>query len=632
MSFLRHNRLWVAFSLIAVMFVGAGIAWTVLAPKPLGPLAGALPGTENPETYRPPVLGPSETDGFGQGEDLKSGYSLITLDAELASLVLESIEGSLVLSTLPDGQKIVAVPEDKVSQIPDEKQAEKNQPVATFDEHDEKDFVEQEVSAWGIDRIDQAGLPLDGTYRWRSGGSGTRVYVIDTGINTSHSSFGGRIAPGFSAIPDGRGVEDCNGHGTHVAGSAAGNSIGVAQETIVVPVRVLNCDGSGFGSDVLAGIDWVINTHPGGPAVINLSLGGSFSEVLNRAVEAAVQRGFIVVAAAGNSGTDACSVSPASAPGVIGVGASTQSDGYASFSNTGACVDAVAPGESILSAWIGGASATAVLSGTSMAAPHMAGMVARFLQASPGIGASGILEALSSQPDSTSIASPSGTTSLLAAWNEVEEVVEEDEQQRAEAGVPPGLRGRETLPPGIARAPGLENNPGLERAAEAQARNAESLLPGRPSSLSIRQASESSVRVTWATPSPAATTIEIKWWPRTSSPEQASSSSVAGDQTSITLSNISAGVMYEVQVLASVESEEGSLIAEPVTGSFLIPPGQASPGNSGGDSPPGNGNSPSTPPGQSSGEDNGPTEDWPSPPGLNRDDPPGRGNGQGNGR
>ena len=189
------------------------------------------------------------------------------------------------------------------------------------------------------------------------------------------------------------------------------------------------------------------------------------------------------------------------------------------------------------------------------------------------------------------------------------------------------IHGRETNPT-------VEIKPrqGLERAAEAQARNAESLLPGRPSSLSIRQASESSVRVTWATPSPAATTIEIKWWPRTSSPEQASSSSVASDQTSITLSNISAGVMYEVQVLASVESEEGSFIAEPVTGSFLIPPGQASPGNSGGDSPPGNGNSPSTPPGQSSGEDNGPTEDWPSPPGLNRDDPPGRGNGQGNGR
>jgi len=620
--------MWVGFSIAAVLFVGAGITWSILAPKSLGPLSGALPGGENPETYRPHVLGPTETDGFGEGENLKSGFSLITLDARAASQVLESIEGSLILSTLPDGQQIVAVPKDKVSQIPDQEKAEDNQPVATFDEHEDKDFVEQKVSAWGVDRMDQAALPLDGTYRWISGGAGTRVYVIDTGINTSHSSFGGRIATGFSAIPDGRGVEDCNGHGTHVAGSAAGNSIGVAQEIIVVPVRVLNCDGSGFGSDVLAGIDWVINTHPGGPAVINLSLGGSFSEVLNRAVEAAVERGFIVVAAAGNSGTDACAVSPASAPGVIGVGASTLSDRYASFSNFGSCVDAVAPGESIVSAWIGGPSATAVLSGTSMAAPHMSGMVARFMQASPGIGASEIIEALGSQEESAFIAAPSGTTSLLAAWTEVEELPEENEQDQAQSGIPPGIQGRETLPPGISRAPGLQNNPGLERAAEAQGKDSEPQLPGRPSSLSIRQVSDTSVTVMWSTPNPAATSIEIRWWPRTSAPEQSTSRSVTGNQTSITLSDIVAGVMYDVRVIASTESEEGAFYTEPVTGSFLIPPGQVSPGNSDGNSSPGNGNGPTTPPGKSDGTDNE-TEEQPRPTGRERDDPPGRGNGQG---
>ena len=625
---MRHRpsflRLWLVFSISGAVFVGAGVAWVALTPSSLGPLGGALPGGEDPETYQPPILGPDETDGFGEGEELKSNFALLTVSAVRAQEILATVPGSLLLSTLPDGDSVIAVPRDQIDLLPEDTVGENNPQMGTFDEDLEKDYIEQDVSAWGVDRIDQAILPLDGIYRWRSGGSGTRIYVVDTGMNIAHSAFAGRIATGFSAIPDGRGVEDCNGHGTHVAGSAAGASLGVAQESIIVPVRVLNCDGSGYGSDVLAGIDWIINTHPGGPAVINLSLGGAFSDVLNRTVEAAVQRGFIVVAAAGNTGSDACAVSPASASGVIGVGASTQSDAYAPFSNVGSCVDAVAPGEGILSAWIGGPSATASLSGTSMAAPHMAGIAARFLQASPGIGAFGILEALNTQEAIPTVDSPAGTTSLLAAWDEVEDFVEEEvvEEDVVDGALPPGLLSRDTLPAGISRAPGLQDNPGLERAAEAQARTAERQLPGKPSSLSIRQASDTSVRVSWSAPNPPASSVEVRWWPRTSSPDTAASSSVSGDQTSITLSGIEPGVMCEVLVIASLLSDGESTLSDPASGSFLVPPRNIPTDNLGPDDLQRNDNAPSTPPGL----------DRESPPGLDRESPPGRGNGQGQNR
>ena len=236
----------------------------------------------------------------------------------------------------------------------------------------------QSSPTWGIDRIDERDLPLSASYTYTATGSGVRAYIIDTGILTGHSQFGGRASNVYDGF--GGNGQDCNGHGTHVAGTVGGSTYGVAKGAMLRGVRVFQCSGSSSNSTIIAGIDWVTGNHVK-PAVANLSLGGGFSQATNDAVTRLANAGVFVAVAAGNSNQNACNFSPASAPVVTTVAASTISDAKASYSNFGSCVDIYGPGSSITSAWYTSTSATNTISGTSMATPHVAGVAALYKSA-----------------------------------------------------------------------------------------------------------------------------------------------------------------------------------------------------------------------------------------------------------
>ncbi|MET3164416.1 UNVERIFIED_ORG: hypothetical protein ABIB19_002845 [Arthrobacter sp. UYEF10] len=241
------------------------------------------------------------------------------------------------------------------------------------------------TSVWGLDRIDQR-TGRDGQFAMGNEGAGVNVYVVDTGLYMSHSEFTGRVPASWTGISDGNGVNDCNGHGTHVAGTVAGTTYGVAKRAAIIPVRVVECDGSGWNSTAIAGVDWAVAHHVAGqPAVMNLSIGGFTSSSFDQAVQSAVNDGITVVAAAGNDGADACNSSPARIPSAITVAATDINDAQASWSNYGSCVDIQAPGVSVRSAWNDSSTGYNTLSGTSMAAPHVSGAAAIMLSRDPAL-------------------------------------------------------------------------------------------------------------------------------------------------------------------------------------------------------------------------------------------------------
>ncbi|GAA3883048.1 hypothetical protein GCM10022243_54580 [Saccharothrix violaceirubra] len=270
----------------------------------------------------------------------------------------------------------------------------------------QKTDIQTNPPSWGLDRIDQRNLPLNSGYSYTTQASNVTVYVIDTGIRTTHSTFGGRASWGADFI-DGTKV-DCNGHGTHVAGTAAGAEYGVAKGAKVVAVRVLDCQGGGTFASVLSGIEWV-TANAVKPAVANMSLGavaGTQTEPIEQAVRASIASGVTYAVASGNANTDACQFSPARVAEALTVNASTVTDQRAVFSNYGRCTDLFAPGEAIKSAWIGGDNATETIDGTSMASPHVAGAAALYLGANPNATPAEVGTALLGQTTPDKIGNP----------------------------------------------------------------------------------------------------------------------------------------------------------------------------------------------------------------------------------
>lgn len=373
-----------AFSVRRFRFLLAVLAIWLLV------VVGSVAQPSRQEETPPPapiVISPDRYVVVFKPEAVQGGEGMDT--TRLAETLVASWGGAL-LHTYD-----VALPGFAAVLSPAAAQALAGHPAVAYVEPDQVVYAlgAQSPATWGLDRVDQRHLPLNNTYTYETTAAGVHVYIIDTGIRSTHTEFGGRVGNGYTAITDGYGTEDCNGHGTHVAGTVGGATYGIAKGVTLHPVRVLDCNGSGYASDVIAGIDWVVNHHIK-PAVVNMSLGGNAYAPLDTAVRNAVNGGIVFAVAAGNNAQDACTMSPARVAEALTAGATTSGDARASFSNYGSCLDLFAPGVSITSAYYTSDTATATASGTSMASPHVAGAAALYLALNPTASAAAVHNAI----------------------------------------------------------------------------------------------------------------------------------------------------------------------------------------------------------------------------------------------
>jgi subtilisin family serine protease len=328
-----------------------------------GPAAAAAPDPSASPGERYVVRYSPGTDMRAAGQDLRAA------GVEVEDTVTHALDAALVTLDATEARALAQTP-GVVSVRPDR--------TITL-------AGTQAEPTWGLDRVDQRAMPLSHSFTTPDSASPVEAYVIDTGT-AAHDDLAGRVRPGWSSLDGGVGNSDCNGHGTHVAGTVAGTTYGVAKAATIVPVRVLDCGGSGTIFQVVDGIDWAVSQHqPGVPAVANLSLGGQPSPEVDTALRALVADGVAVAVAAGNDGISACLKSPARVGEVLTVAATDSLDQQAFFSNHGPCVDLYAPGVDITSAWNTTPTATATISGTSMASPHVAGAAAVLLSRQPGL-------------------------------------------------------------------------------------------------------------------------------------------------------------------------------------------------------------------------------------------------------
>jgi subtilisin family serine protease len=347
---MRHARtVLLAGSVFALAACGAEQGSPVAAPQEAAPLRSAAPGRAIEGSYVVVLKEGANPRSVAAVAGVEPGH---VYTAALNGFSAELNEGQL--TALRNNPNVDYVEEDQIMEL-----------VAT-----------QSGATWGLDRIDQRYLPLNGTYVYNTTASNVTAYVIDTGIRPTHGQFGTRAASVYNSA--GGSNDDCNGHGTHVAGTIGGSTYGVAKGVRLRGVKVLSCSGSGSTSGIIAGVDWV-RANAVKPAVANLSLGGGYSSASNTAVNNLANSGVYVAVASGNSGANACNYSPASAANVTSVNASSSTDARASWSNYGSCTHLYAPGVSITSAWHSSNTATNTISGTSMASPHVAGVGALYL-------------------------------------------------------------------------------------------------------------------------------------------------------------------------------------------------------------------------------------------------------------